>query len=132
MPPAPPAAPAAPAPRPTCTVVLRVFCGDCGERRADYFWVAYVHDEAARLDQGDEDARLFRALLEKVDGLCCDGCTPRQLQRLELLFEWLEEGADRGWARIERGPSPPVISPPEALFGGAAAISRVVLLTAQP
>ena len=45
----------------------------------------------------------FKRLLDKCDGLCYDDCTHKQRQRLDALFEMIEDGRDAGWAIVQSG-----------------------------
>jgi hypothetical protein len=69
----------------------------------------------------------FKRLLEKCDGLCYDDCTPKQRQRLDVLFEMVEDGRDAGWAVIQSGRR--TTTRPD---GFSSITNKIVTITATP
>ena len=107
------------------TLVVFIFTGDNGDRPADHVRFFYI-DEAYLSDKADPDeGPLLRVLLDKVDGVHYDACSARQRQRLDLLFDWLETGRERGW--VDEQSYVAKTRPP-----GGGVVTRVVTVTATP
>lgn len=107
----------------SCTAVLAFFVGDAGDDPAEHFRFVYVSDQYLDDASDPDEGPLLRRLLDRVDGAHYDACTGRQLARVDLMFEWLELGLERGWAREQRWTTRP--RPPGL-------VSRIVVLTADP
>jgi hypothetical protein len=111
---------------PSATLVIQAFMGDLGPDPAEYLQYFYVDNERA---QADTDG-LLPELMRKVDGLCRDSCSGKEAQRIDLLFEWLEEARREGW--VEHHSSRKRTDVPERYLPahGGRGVTRVVVVTA--
>jgi hypothetical protein len=108
------------------TLVLTVFTGDAGDAAEDHLRFQYVHHGLLQQHADPGMGAFVDALLQRCDGLCWDGCTPRRAQRLEALAELLCAGVGAGWAADQSWQRT------TALPAGWPPITRVVTITALP
>lgn len=69
---------------------------------------------------------VFLKLADKCDGTCYDQCTEKQRQRLDALFEMIEDGMEQGWAMRQRD------QPRTVIPSGFAPVTRILTVTAIP
>ena len=104
-----------------CAAVLALFTGDAGPDPREYVRFVYVSAEYLEDASDPDEGPLLSRLLDKVEGAHYDACRGRQLQRVDMMFEWLEKGLEHGWATEQRWTTRP--RPPGA-------VTRIVVVTA--